>query len=209
MRVHDVPQTFGHLAAISASNETVHHHAFRQWNSCAHEHRWPDNRVKPMDILADDVHVGRPESAQRLLGIDPVNAAEVVDEGIEPHIHDVSLAVNQVFWTADAPVEGSTADGEVAELDGFQPLQDLSSVLSWLNELRLLLDQLDHLLLVLREAEEEAGLRHLLQGCSGGGVLEIELLCLLVRDEPLLPDHVPTLVAVEVDVPLLLANIPD
>mmetsp|Transcript_27363 Transcript_27363/g.59659 ORF Transcript_27363/g.59659 Transcript_27363/m.59659 type:complete len:301 (+) Transcript_27363:1881-2783(+) len=70
------------------------------------------------------------------------------------------------------------------------------------------LNVLDDLLLVFAEAEEEAGLRHLLQRDTGGRVLVIPLLCLLLSNETLLAYHVPALIAIQIDIAIPLAFVP-
>jgi hypothetical protein len=38
----------------------------RQCDLCAHQHRGPDDGVKPRDVLADDVQVRRPPALEHL-----------------------------------------------------------------------------------------------------------------------------------------------
>mmetsp|Transcript_122733 Transcript_122733/g.291907 ORF Transcript_122733/g.291907 Transcript_122733/m.291907 type:complete len:242 (-) Transcript_122733:520-1245(-) len=163
--------------------------------------------MKPNDVLPHDVHVGWPESAKRL-GSSAFHTAQVVDQRIEPHVHHMLLAVHWILRTFDAPIEGSPADGEVAHLDGLEPFEDLGPVLCRLDELTVVLYVLNDLLHIFAEAEEETRLGHLLQWNARAGVLVVPLLCLLIRDEALFADHVPTLVPVHVDVPILLAPLP-
>mmetsp|Transcript_37746 Transcript_37746/g.108927 ORF Transcript_37746/g.108927 Transcript_37746/m.108927 type:complete len:445 (+) Transcript_37746:1415-2749(+) len=186
----------------------MHDDAPRQLDACAHEHRRPDDGMKPRDVLADDVHLARPESAERLGRLYPVNAADVVDEGIEPHIHDVRLSVHWILRARDAPVERAPADGQVAHLHPSEALEDLASVLLGLDELRMLLDVLDHSVLVLRHPEEEAGLGDFLQRRPCDWVLEVPFLSLGIRNESLFADEVPTLVFAEVDVACVPALLP-
>mmetsp|Transcript_92134 Transcript_92134/g.256695 ORF Transcript_92134/g.256695 Transcript_92134/m.256695 type:complete len:498 (+) Transcript_92134:1323-2816(+) len=209
MWVHRVPVGLGHLAAISTRDEPMNHDALRQREASAHEHGGPDHRVEPADVLAHNVHVRRPEAAQRFGRVRAVNAADVIDERLKPHVHHMLLPIHLVLRARHAPVEGASADGQVAHLHRREPLDDLAAVLRRLDELRVLLKVLQHGLLVLGLAEEEARLGHLLQRRTRSRVLEVPLLCLLVGDEALLPDQIPAFVAVQVDVAHLPALPPD
>mmetsp|Transcript_94445 Transcript_94445/g.243932 ORF Transcript_94445/g.243932 Transcript_94445/m.243932 type:complete len:812 (-) Transcript_94445:263-2698(-) len=200
MRIDAVAVALRHLAAIGPRNEAVHHNTLGQRKAGRRQHCGPDHGVEPGDVLPDNVHVGRPEAAERHLGVVAVDAADVIDEGIKPYIHHVFLPLHLVFGAGNAPAEVAAADGEVAQLNALEPLQDLSAVLLGLDELLVLLDQVDDYLLVLRQAEEEAGLRHLLQGHTGAWVLIVPLLGLLVCDETLFAHEVPAFVAAKIDV---------
>ena len=86
MRVDDVAEALRHLAAVGAGDETVHDDALGQGHARAHEHRGPDHRVEPDDVLAHDVHVRRPEAAEGVLRVGAPDAAHVVGEGVEPWV---------------------------------------------------------------------------------------------------------------------------
>lgn len=86
--------------------------------TCTHQHGRPNHSVKPVDVLAHDVHVGWPESAERFRSIRAIDAAHVVDQGVKPNVHHVLLAINQLFRARNAPIEGAATDGEVPQLQG-------------------------------------------------------------------------------------------
>mmetsp|Transcript_13021 Transcript_13021/g.35492 ORF Transcript_13021/g.35492 Transcript_13021/m.35492 type:complete len:485 (+) Transcript_13021:1374-2828(+) len=205
MGVHHVAIGLRHLPSVRAGDETVHDDALGQRLAGTHQHRGPDDRMEPTDVLADDVHVSGPKSAQRLGLVGPIHAADVVAQRIEPDVHDVRLPIHRIFGAGHAPVEAATADGEVAHLHATKALEDLAPVLGGLDELLVVLDVLDDSRGVLREPEEKTGFAHLLQRHPRARVLEVPLRGLLVRDEALLPNEVPALVVVEVDVASVLA----
>mmetsp|Transcript_91559 Transcript_91559/g.203199 ORF Transcript_91559/g.203199 Transcript_91559/m.203199 type:complete len:395 (-) Transcript_91559:177-1361(-) len=186
----------------------MHDEALRERHASTHQHCRPDDRVEPDDVLPDDVHVRRPEAAKGFRWIDAIDAANIVDQRIEPHIHHMRLPFHFLLRALHPPSEGAPADGKVPQLDGSQPLEDLSAILLRLYELLVLLDVLHNGGLVFRELEEKARLRHFLQRRTRARVLVIPLLGLLVSNEALLTDEIPSLVTVEEDVAYSLALLP-
>mmetsp|Transcript_64365 Transcript_64365/g.207377 ORF Transcript_64365/g.207377 Transcript_64365/m.207377 type:complete len:290 (+) Transcript_64365:987-1856(+) len=147
--VYDIAITLGHLPTVRARDEPMDDDALGQRDPRAHEHRRPNDTVEPADVLAHDVHVCRPETAERLRGLRAIDAADVVDQGVEPDVHHVLLAVHGVLGARHAPVEGAAADGEVAELHAREALHDLAAVLRGHDELWVVLDVLQDGLLIL------------------------------------------------------------
>ena len=58
------------LAHLLAADQqpAVREDLARQLEAGRHQHRRPDHRVEPQDVLADEVHVGRPGPREPLVG---------------------------------------------------------------------------------------------------------------------------------------------
>ena len=67
--------------------------------SCRQQHRWPDHRVEPEDVLADDMAVRRPAALSRRVRF--LEGRDVAGEGIEPDIENVL----RIAGKGDSPVE--------------------------------------------------------------------------------------------------------
>ena len=92
----------------------------------AHEHRRPDDRMEPGDVLADDVEVGRPPFRESLWIVREAGARDVVDQRVEPDVDHACLGVPRAVLPLrrlavlgerkrDAPMEGFAADRDVVE----------------------------------------------------------------------------------------------
>ena len=55
-----VAVALAHLLAVAAHHKAVPEDRLGQRQLGRHEHRGPDDAVEPDDVLADDMHVGRP-----------------------------------------------------------------------------------------------------------------------------------------------------
>mmetsp|Transcript_49961 Transcript_49961/g.121278 ORF Transcript_49961/g.121278 Transcript_49961/m.121278 type:complete len:471 (-) Transcript_49961:320-1732(-) len=199
VRINHVAQRLGHLLALLVVDEAVRVDALGQGYSRAHMHGGPDDRVEPYDVLADQMNVARP-----VLHIGPVrvvSSREVVCECVEPYVHYVLLVALQlrVLGHGHAPVKGRAGDGKVAE-GLLQASENLVAPVVRLDELVILLNVLDKPLLVLAHAEEVALLSHLLQRHTRRRVLVVGLLCVVFCHKCLLPDIVPALISIEVNV---------
>jgi hypothetical protein len=62
MRVHNISHTFGHFLSLFVVNKAVSKHSFREGHVGAEEKAGPDDNVKPKNILANYMDVGRPQS---------------------------------------------------------------------------------------------------------------------------------------------------
>ena len=58
----------------------------RQGQPGAHQHRRPHDRVETVDVLADDVQVGRPEALEPIRIGRETHAGDVVGQSIEPDV---------------------------------------------------------------------------------------------------------------------------
>ena len=164
--IDDVADRLAHLLAILVVDEPVAVNGLRQREAGRHEHGRPDHGVEPQDVLPDDVAVSRPHALALGIRAGSLHAqlraadgAQVVREGVEPHVHDVLAALRH----RDAPIEGVAADGQVTQRLG-QTREHLILAALRLDEFRVGLDVIDQLLVVLGHAEEVRLLIALLQG---------------------------------------------
>mmetsp|Transcript_62125 Transcript_62125/g.134887 ORF Transcript_62125/g.134887 Transcript_62125/m.134887 type:complete len:219 (-) Transcript_62125:742-1398(-) len=208
MRVDDVAVALRHLPTVGSCDEAMDDEATGNWELRAHQHGGPVHCVEPDDVLPDNVHVSWPKVAQGMLLVVSMYTTNVVDERIEPDIHDVLIPVYGILWTFYPPSKGASTDGEVPQLYCLQPLEHLVAVLLRLHEVLVTLDELDDGVLVFGEAEEEARFRHPLQWLAGSGVEELPFLGFLIGDEALLSHQIPALVLSEIDVAILPAMAP-
>ena len=101
------------LAHLLAADEqpAVREHRARHVEPGRHQHRRPDDRVEPQDVLADQVDVGRPQTLE-LLGIGAVaGCGDVVEQRVDPHVEHLAVVPRHL----DAPVERRAADRQVVE----------------------------------------------------------------------------------------------
>ena len=111
--VHHIALGLGHLAAVQ-QQPAVAVNVLGQGHIHAHQHGRPDDGMEPHDLLADKMHVSRPESLVVAVGVLIVHEAQgggVVEQGIDPDVDDV-LGVEV---DGDAPLETSTGDAEVLQ----------------------------------------------------------------------------------------------
>ena len=98
--VDDIADRLRHFLT-SAEQEPVGIDPPWQLNSGRHQERRPVHRVETDDVLADDVHVGRPVAPVRVALVGKADAGDVVGQGIDPDIHHVLGVIGHL----DAPVE--------------------------------------------------------------------------------------------------------
>ncbi len=66
------------------------------------EHGGPDDAVKAGDVLADDVHISRPELGEEFVIPAEADGRYVIDQGVKPDVdHMVGLDRQ-----GDSPIEG-------------------------------------------------------------------------------------------------------
>ena len=111
VRVHDVALGLGHLAAVQ-QQPAVAVDVLGQGHIHAHEHRGPDDGVEADDLLADEMHIGRPEGLVVAVGVFVVHEAErrrVVEQRVDPDVDNVL----RVKVNGDAPLEARAGDAEI------------------------------------------------------------------------------------------------
>ena len=87
-------------------------HLFRQRQARGHEKGRPIDGMKPDDVLADDVHVGRPILLERFtVLIGKPDAGDVVRQRVDPDIHDVL----GIAGYRHAPIERCARHGKILE----------------------------------------------------------------------------------------------
>ena len=132
--------------------------------SGAHQHRRPVDRVEAVDVLADDVHVGRPPLGEAVHVVREAGAGDVVHERVEPHVDAprrwVRCPIGQNRLAAvladrerQAPRDVLAADREVLETLAHES-EHLVAPVFGLDEVRPLGEEPLEPLLVGREAEE-------------------------------------------------------
>ncbi len=119
--IDDVADRFRHLFAL-VEQKAVGIDALLHRNARRHQEGRPVHRVKADDVLADDVHIGRPVAPVRIAFIGKADAGDVVGQGVEPDIHDMLGIVRDL----DAPVECGPRNRQISqsafdEADNFVP----------------------------------------------------------------------------------------
>jgi hypothetical protein len=205
MRIDRVLISLAHLSAILSIHKSVAVNGLGQRDVGGLKHAGPDHAVEPDNILADQVAIGGPEGRQGIpRGGEEVDAGDVVGQGVEPDIHDMSLV--EPLRNPDTPLKSSARNGQIPESIGLQASQDTVSVHVRLDKPRVFLNVLDQPVAVLAHAEEVGLLFDALQGVLA--VHEVHGLGFSVRDEGLLSLVVPALVLVEVDVSPVRTSLP-
>ena len=109
--VDHVALGLGHFAAVQ-QQPAVAVHMLGQGHIHAHQHGGPDDGMETYDLLADKMHVGRPESLVVAVGVLIVHEAErgsVVKQRVDPDVDDM-LGVE---IDRDAPLEAGTGNAEI------------------------------------------------------------------------------------------------
>ena len=212
-RIEEIAAALGHLLALHG-HEPVDPHLARRLEPGAPQHRRPEDRVEPRDVLADDVQVGRPPPRECLGVVGEPGARDVVDQRVVPDIDLARLRVPRAVLAQrrlavlgdrerDAPVarRSLAADREVLESLADEPEHLVAPVVG-LDELGMLGELALEPLLVGRQAEEPVALGEPLQRHARvvradrplGGLEDV------ARAAKALVRAVPALVRAEVDV---------
>ena len=86
VRVEEVAAALAHPLAAGREQPAVDPDLARRLEPGAPQHRRPEDRVEPGDVLADDVEVGRPPALERLRVVREAGAGDVVDQRVEPDV---------------------------------------------------------------------------------------------------------------------------
>ena len=143
-------------------DEPVRPDALREGKVGGEEHCWPDHRVEAGDVLAHDVHAGRPARPrfrEELRG-------PVVGECVEPHIGGLHFAVGEGAREGDAPIEARAAGGDILEAV-VEECQYLIAPRLGLEELRMRSEVRLERLGVAREPKEPVALGDIFEGARG------------------------------------------
>eukprot|EP00968_Pinguiococcus_pyrenoidosus_P017492 scaffold1741_cov262-Pinguiococcus_pyrenoidosus.AAC.45 len=108
MRVHHVANALGHLSPICSRDEAVGKDRFGQIEVRGHQHAGPNHRVKPDDVLADDMHVSRPARVLTKLATLLFDSSEIVRQCVEPDVHH--MVGLEALRDGNAPVKGGARD---------------------------------------------------------------------------------------------------
>ena len=147
-RIDDGAERLAHALAVHR-HEAVAEDLPRQRQLRGHQHRRPDHGVKPRDVLADDVQVGRPPLLEHLRVVAESDRRRVVDQGIEPDVDHARRIPRQ----RNAPRLPRAADRNILQAAFDQP-QDFVAPDVGLEELRVRGEVIEQRLLVLRQPEE-------------------------------------------------------
>ena len=105
--------------------------------------------MKAHDVLADDVHVGRPIVRSAAIRLGKARRRDVIVERIDPHVHDVARRVRH----RDAPVERRARDRQIFETH-LHEAHDFVAALRRQDEVGVRRVVREQLVLISREAEE-------------------------------------------------------
>src|SRR5687768_10776047 len=109
----------------------MHPDPLRNGESRGHQHRRPDDGVKPGDVLSDQVQIRRPQPLE--IGIRKSSRGEIVGQRIEPHISRLLLAARSRAREGDAPRKPAPAGRDIVETR-FQEREDLVAPGFWLEK---------------------------------------------------------------------------
>ena len=131
-RIDDRAERLAHALAVER-HEAVAENLPRQRQLRRHQHRRPDHRVEPRDVLADHVEIRGPPPARTAPRPSPrPDRRGVVDQRIEPDVDDAGRIPRE----RDAPRLTGAADRDVDQPALEQP-QDLVAPDLGLDELRM------------------------------------------------------------------------
>ena len=148
-RFHNVAQGFGHLG-IAHQPVTVHVQVLVHGQARGLEHGGPEHGMGLEDVLGHQMFAG-PEGLV-LFTVGPAQSADVVQQGVEPHIADVILVEGQF----DAPGQAGlgTGDAQIFQRARLQHGQHFVAVALGADEIGMALDVFPQPGQVLGHAEE-------------------------------------------------------
>ena len=149
IRIDDVALGFGHLAAVE-QQPAVAEDLLGQRHTHAHEHGRPDDRVEADDLLADEMHVGRPVFFIVVVAV--IHEAErrgIVEQRVDPDIDHVT----RIEIDRNAPCEARARDAEILQTGIDEIVDHLIDAAARLEVIRLQ-QQLAHRLGIFRQSEE-------------------------------------------------------
>ena len=195
--IDDVALGLGHFAAVE-QQPAVTKDLFRQRHTHAHEHGGPDNGVETHDLLADKMHVRRPEFIVIVvLFVQEAQRGGVVEQCVHPDIDHMAW----VKVHGDAPFEARARDAEILQTGVDEILDHLVDAAARLEEIGVQ-QQIAHGLCVLGKTEE---IGFLLGGLAlAATVRALAVLELAGRPERLAGRAVHALVGALVDVAVFI-----
>ena len=153
-RIDHIADRFGHFLA-AVEQESMAEHAFRQRQTGRHQKGRPIDGVEPHDILADNMHIGRPEMLAFRLFVGKASGGQVIRQRVHPDIHHM-LGIARY---RNAPIKRGAAHREIFET-GFDETGDFVAPLVRTDKIGMILIMFQQGLLKLRKAEEIAFLLH-------------------------------------------------
>src|SRR4029079_11957958 len=92
-RIEEVAAALAHPLALRREEPAVDPDMTRGLETPAPEHRRPEDRVEPGNVLADHVEVGRPPAIKRVRVGREAGPGDVVDERVVPDVDDARLGI--------------------------------------------------------------------------------------------------------------------
>ena len=162
--------------------------------------------MEPHNVLADQVQVGGPVARKITVDVGIADCCHIRGQRIDPHIHDM-IGRSRHFH---APVKAGPRDAEVAQATLDKADHFVAAAIGT-DEVGLVGIKSEQPVLIVRQAEEPAFLdgpfdRRSLWRQARAALPVGQFLFLVIR---LVTDRIPTLVAVEIQVPICLHRFPD
>ena len=169
----------------------------RQFHAQGHQNDRPDDAVEPDDLLADQMHVRRPELGEFFPVMQIAGRRNIVGQRVEPDVDDVL----SVEGNRNPPVERGAGHAKVFEAL-FDEIDHLVAPGNRLNELWMILDMLQQALLIFGHAEEVAFFLHHFHRPSAVGTIAVRQLAL--QPESFTGSTIPAFIGSFINIPLIV-----
>ena len=172
-------------------------HLFGQRQPRRHQESRPVNRVETHDILADDMHIGRPEARKFAVAIRKTDARQIGGQRVDPDIHHMPWRTRN----RHAPVKTGARDAQILQ-SAFNEAEHLIPAAFRADEIGIIAVKRQQRLLIFGKPEEP----RLLHGPFDRRALGREFLPPFPFDQlffaiiGLIADRVPALIAVKIEV---------
>ena len=172
-------------------------HFLRQFHAQGHQNDRPDDAVEPDDLLADQMHVRRPELGEFFPVVQIAGRRDIVGQGIEPDVDDV-LPVKR---HRNPPVERGPGNAEIFETL-LNEIDHLVPARNWLDKFRMFFNVLQQPILIFGHTEEIAFLLHHFHRPSAVGTVAVGQLAL--QPESFTGSAVPAFISGFINIPLIV-----
>mmetsp|Transcript_27480 Transcript_27480/g.43217 ORF Transcript_27480/g.43217 Transcript_27480/m.43217 type:complete len:333 (+) Transcript_27480:1295-2293(+) len=206
MRIHHIPNRFGHFLPILIIHKPMCKHRLGEGQSRRHENTRPNHRVEPQYILSDNVHIGRPQFSKffipsPLLGIvdtQHIHTRQIIRQSIEPNIHD--MIVLKPLWDRNTMRKRRSTNTQIPQPIPIQPCQNRILMLFRPNKVRICGNILHQTIVILAHLEEVTRLLNTLQRLSTRRITKVTHFRFRIRHECLLLDIVPSGISIQINV---------
>ncbi len=195
-RVDDIAFGFGHLVALD-HQPAVTVDFLRQFYAQGHQNDRPDDAVEPDNLLADQMHVRRPELGEFFPVVQIAGRRDIVGQRVEPDVNDMLT----VEGNRNSPVERGPGHAEIFEalLD---EVDHLVAAGNRLNELWVVLDVLQQAVLIFGHTEEITFLLHHFHRSSAIRTVAVRQLAL--QPESFTGGAIPAFIGGFINIPLIV-----